>query len=142
MNRCSAMRHKKKFFLISSSANLNKKICKFGKNPLVVLTDEYVIKFSLRMCRDIVLELLLYGDRRRHTKLERVCRRFHWTIENLFAAKHFLRLSLQLCTKSLYLIIPIIKCNYRNNKCAIMLSRYLKKANEEKLKQSIKKSKQ
>ena len=57
--------------------------------------DISVPEFIVRLCRDIFLEALLFGDRRRLTKLERVDRRLHRIIENFFKLRPFLRLSLE-----------------------------------------------
>ena len=59
-------------------------------------------EFIVRLCSDVLLELLLFGDRRRLTRLERVGRRFHLSIENFFSERPFLRLGLQI---SAYLFI-------------------------------------
>ena len=48
------------------------------------------------MCFDILLEVLHPGDRRPLTEVERVGRRFHWTIEKYFPDVPFLRLNLEL----------------------------------------------
>ena len=53
-------------------------------------------EFIVRFCRDVFLEALLFGDRRRLTKLERVDRRFHLIVENFFKERPFLRLGLQI----------------------------------------------
>ena len=50
----------------------------------------------MRLCFDVLLEVLHPGDRRPLTKLERVGRRFHWTIEKYFPDVPFLRLNLEL----------------------------------------------
>ena len=52
-------------------------------------------EFIVRLCSDVLLEALLFGDRRRLTKLERVDRRFHLIIENFFRDRPFLRLELR-----------------------------------------------
>ena len=48
------------------------------------------IEFFVRLCGDVLVELLQYGDRRRLTKLERVGQRFHWIVENFFGERPFL----------------------------------------------------
>ena len=53
-------------------------------------------EFIVRLCRDVFLEALLFGDRHRLTKLERVGRQFHLFTENFFREKPFLRLGLQI----------------------------------------------
>ena len=54
------------------------------------------MEFIVTLCHDVLLEALLFGDRRRLTKLERVGRRFHWAIENFFRERPFLRLDLRI----------------------------------------------
>ena len=51
-------------------------------------------KFIVRLCHDVFLEVLIFGDRRRITKLERVGRRFHLSIGNFLKERPFLRLRL------------------------------------------------
>ena len=53
-------------------------------------------KFIVRLCSDVLLEALVFGDRLRITKLERVGRRFHLIIENFFKERPFLRFSLEI----------------------------------------------
>ena len=64
--------------------------------------QEDAFGFVVRLCHDVLLEVLIFGDRRRLTKLERVGRRFHLSIENFFSERPFLRLGLQI---SAYLFI-------------------------------------
>ena len=47
------------------------------------------VKFRVRLCRDVLLETLLFGDRRQLTELERGGRRFHIIIENYFEKMPF-----------------------------------------------------
>ena len=53
-------------------------------------------EFIARLCSDVLLEALDFGDRRRITKLERVGLRFHLIIENFFKERPFLRLRLRI----------------------------------------------
>ena len=53
-------------------------------------------EFIVRLCSDVFLEALVFGDRRRLTKLERVDRRFHLTTEYFFKDRPFLRLGLEI----------------------------------------------
>ena len=46
------------------------------------------------LCNDVLLEVLLFGNRRQLTKLELVGRRAHWMIEAFFAETPLLRLKL------------------------------------------------
>ena len=48
--------------------------------------------FFVRLCLDVLLEALLFGNRRRLIKLEGVGRRFHQIIDNFIKEKPFLRL--------------------------------------------------
>ena len=48
--------------------------------------------FFVRLCRDVLLEVLFFGNRRRLIKLEGVGRRFHQIIDNFIKEKPFLRL--------------------------------------------------
>ena len=64
--------------------------------------QEDAFGFVVRLCHDVLLEVLIFGDRRRLTKLERVGRRFHLSTENFFSERPFLRLGLQI---SAYLFI-------------------------------------
>ena len=58
--------------------------------------DGETVEFYVRICFDVLLEVLHPGDMRPLTKLERVGRRFHWTIEKFFPDFPFLRLDLEL----------------------------------------------
>ena len=64
-------------------------------------------EFIVRLCSDVLLEALFFGDKRRITKLERVGRRFHLSIENFFKERPFLRLELRI--DGLYLFSINIK---------------------------------
>ena len=61
------------------------------------------IEFFVILCGDVLLEVLCWGDRRRLTKLERIGRRFHWSIVKFFDEMPFLRLNLQ--HKTWYLFV-------------------------------------
>ena len=65
--------------------------------------------YFVSLCRDVLLEVLCYGDRRWLTKLERVGRRFHWMAENFFSARPFLRIDLSLKLNYSRLLIFICK---------------------------------
>lgn len=54
------------------------------------------LEFFVRLCGDIVIEVLRFGERRRLTKMEIVGYRFHWIVENFFPEAPFLRLNLTL----------------------------------------------
>ena len=69
--------------------------------------DIFVPEFIVRLCRDVFLEALRFGDRRLLTKLERVDRHLHQIIENFFKLRPFLRLSLEVVPRFLILITYI-----------------------------------
>ena len=69
--------------------------------------DISVPEFIVCLCRDVLLEALLFSDRRRLTKLERVDRHLHQIIENFFKLQPFLRLSLEVVPRFLILITYI-----------------------------------
>ena len=54
------------------------------------------IEFFVILCGDVLFEVLCWGDRRRLTKLERIGRRFHWTVVKFFSEIPFLRLNFEL----------------------------------------------
>lgn len=60
-------------------------------------------EFIVRLCNDVIVEALLFGGRRRITKLERIGRRFHRINEKFFRESPFLRLGLKI--DPLYLFI-------------------------------------
>ena len=65
------------------------------------------IEFFVILCGDVLLEVLSWGDRRRLTRLERIGRRFHWSVVKFFREMPFLRLNLELQTW--YLFVKIKK---------------------------------
>ena len=58
--------------------------------------QEDAFEFIVRLCHDVLMEVLIFGERRRLTKLERVGRRFHLTTEHFFRERPFLRLGLEI----------------------------------------------
>ena len=54
------------------------------------------IEFSVRLCGDVFLGVLCFGERRRLTKLERAGRRFHRAVEDFLEMRPFLRLNIGL----------------------------------------------
>ena len=52
------------------------------------------VECFLLLCRDVLLEVLHWGNRCQLIKLERVGKRFHWYIEHYFEKTQFLRLNL------------------------------------------------
>lgn len=65
-----------------------------------------MIEFFIRLCGDVLVEVLCYGHRRRLIKLERVGRRFQAIVENFFGKKPFLGLDIKLCNSG-YLFSPL-----------------------------------
>ena len=74
----------------------------FRQNMQPSEIDEKDLRFIVRLCHDVLLEVLLFGDRRRLTKLERVGRRFHRIIEDFFQQMPFLRLGLSIYSEYLF----------------------------------------
>ena len=68
----------------------------FFFRPIGQIINENVIEFFVRLCGDVILKVLRYGNRRRLIKLERVGLRFHLIVENFFGVVPFLRLDLLL----------------------------------------------
>ena len=64
--------------------------------------EEDEFEFSVRLCNDVILEALLFADRRQITEMERVGRRFHRIEENFFRERPFLRLGLKIDQKYLF----------------------------------------
>ena len=82
--------------------------------------NEEVITFFVRLCGDVLVEVLCFAERRRLTKFERIGRRFHLISKNFFAEIPFLRLSLEFKPGYLFSLLgaraPIAdeadKCNF------------------------------
>ena len=55
-----------------------------------------MIEFYLKLCFDVLFDVLQFGDRRRLTKLEGVGRRVHHLVERWFGEMPFLRLDIRL----------------------------------------------
>lgn len=67
-------------------------------------------QFFLCLCHDVLFEALLFGDRRRLTKFERIGRYFHTMIENFFKQMPFLRLCLKIdpSNKDIFVITGLV----------------------------------
>ena len=65
-------------------------------------TVEETVCFFVRLCHDVVFEVLSFGNRRQLTKLERVGRRFHRIAENYFDKAPFLLLNLRFSPRFLF----------------------------------------
>ena len=61
------------------------------------------VEFYLKLCFDVFLEVLRFGNRRRFAKLEPIGRRLHLTIENFFKEIPYLRLNIMLKTGFIFL---------------------------------------
>ena len=48
------------------------------------------VKFAVRLCSDVFLEVLRWGDRRQLVTLEKIGRRLHWQIDGCFKKAPFL----------------------------------------------------
>lgn len=67
-------------------------------------------EFFVRLCGDVILEILNCGNRLQLVKLELVGRRFHWMVENFFDRRPFLRLSLKIdCRFVVLIFVKIIQ---------------------------------
>ena len=53
-----------------------------------------LVQFVVRVCSDMFLEVLYWGDRRHLVELEKIGRRLHWLIDGRFKRAPFLRLDL------------------------------------------------
>lgn len=84
----------------------------YGLSFSMSKTEDADDKFVVRLCRDVLLEALIFGDRRRLTKLERVNRRLHLIIEYFFKQGPFLRLGLKLNSRFFY---PLFFVFYKGN---------------------------
>ena len=54
------------------------------------------VLFVVRLCSDVVLEVLCWGDRRQLALLEKLGKRFHLLIDRWFEGVPFLRLDLRI----------------------------------------------
>lgn len=73
---------------------LSKKMC--STMPITTPVKKNKIIFFVRLCLNVLLEVLFFSNRRRLGKLECVSSRFHWLVEHFINKKPFLRLDLQL----------------------------------------------
>ena len=65
------------------------------------------MEFFVRLCLDVLLEALRFGDRHCLAKVNRIGRRFYRAIENHFVEAPFIRLDLELLH---WLFIPFSVC--------------------------------
>ena len=86
-----------------SPTETERNLAKFFVNELLKLE-----KFFVKICTDVLIQILCYGDRGRLSKLERVGRRFHLIVTNRFGQKPFFRLSLDLNRRFWFITFIII----------------------------------
>ena len=55
-----------------------------------------VVEFLIRLCNDVLLDVLRWGNRYELAELETSGRRFHWLIDRNFKEMPFLRLDLEI----------------------------------------------
>ena len=55
---------------------------------------ERIIQFLVRLCSDVFLDVICWGNRRQLKELEKIGRRLHWLIDGRFKRAPFLRLDL------------------------------------------------
>ena len=58
------------------------------------IKQEELVQFVVRVCSDMFLEVLYWGDRRHLVELEKIGRRLHWLIDGHFKRAPFLCLDL------------------------------------------------
>ena len=88
------------YYSLDEDEDVDEKIKFFGK-PVITKAALQQINNGLkivRLCGDVFVEVLSYGERRRLIKLERVGRRFHRCTEAFFAKTPIIRLNLILIT--------------------------------------------
>ena len=76
-----------------------------------IYEDRNELEFFVRLCQDVLLEILQFGSRVRITKLERLGRRLHRIIESFFKLMPFLRLRIEI--NQLYSLVNFLKYKYR-----------------------------
>ena len=57
-----------------------------------------MLEFIVRLCLDVLIDVLHFGDRRNLCQLERAGQRFHRIVDKLFGEKPFIRLNLEIST--------------------------------------------
>ena len=88
------------FFLLFNELTLFFFYCPLSQNE----GNEF--EWLVRLCSDVLFELLRYGSRCRLTKLEWVGQRFHRIIGNFFGIAPFLRLNFDLDPRFFMLYLP------------------------------------
>ena len=81
-----------------SNKKINKKIFskirQSNEGKKVDTKREELVQFVVRVCSDVFLEVLYWGDRRHLIKLEKIGRRLHWLIDGRFKRAPFLCLDI------------------------------------------------
>ena len=74
--------------------------------------EDEELELIVQVYRDVLFEALIFGDRRRLTKLERIGLHFHQIIENFFKQKPHLRLdlSIHIHPRFLFFILTANNC--------------------------------
>ena len=67
------------------------------------------IQFVVRLCSDLFLDVLCWGDRRQLASLEKLGKRFHLLIDGCFEGTPFLRLDLYIEPKRYIFVINKIR---------------------------------
>ena len=70
-----------------------------------------LVEFLIRLCHDVLFDVLRCGNRYQLADLEKNGRRFHWFIDRYFKAAPFLRLNLELVPQYLLFTFTILKCD-------------------------------
>ena len=66
------------------------------------------IEFFIRLCHDVLLDVLRWGDRYQLADLEKNGRRFYCLIDGYFKKAPFLRLDLKVFPRYLYFTFPVL----------------------------------
>ena len=73
---------------------------------------EELVQFVVRVCSDVFLEVLYWGDRRHLVELEKIGRRLHWLVDGHFKQAPFLCLDLYIYWRVFYIKISFVVSNY------------------------------
>ena len=70
-----------------------------------------LVEFLIRLCHDVLFDVLRMGNRYQLAELEKNGRRFHCLIDRYFKEAPFLRLNLELIPRYLLFTFTILKCD-------------------------------
>ena len=70
------------------------------------------VRFFVRLCSDVLLEALGWGNRRQLTALEELGKRFHWLIDRCFEGAPFLLFDLYIVPLHFWYIFGVITTRY------------------------------